>query len=151
MAHCRDVTREHSKTFYLGSRLFPLRQRQAVWAVYAACRDGDDIVDESTGDDAAAELDGWWARDAGRLCWAPARRPAHPVDTALAWAAQTYPIPLSAFAELHEGLRMDLNDHVYHDMDDLTLYCRRVAGVIGFMIAPDQRLQRRREAPCITR
>ncbi len=133
VAHCREVTREHSKTFYLGSRLFPLRQRQAVWAVYAACRGGDDIVDESTAQTVGAELDAWWGRIQNAFA---GRAGADPVDTALAWAAHTYPIPLSAFAELHEGLRMDLDDHVYHDMDDLTLYCRRVAGVIGFMIAP---------------
>ncbi|CAM4155661.1 phytoene/squalene synthase family protein [Deinococcus marmoris] len=131
--HCRDVTRDHSKTFFLGSRLFPLRQRQAVWAVYAACRTGDDIADESTADSVSAELDAWW----GRIQNAFAGRPGpDPVDTALAWATRTYPIPLSAFAELHDGLQMDLGDHVYRNMDDLTLYCRRVAGVIGFMIAP---------------
>ncbi|GGO37452.1 phytoene/squalene synthase family protein [Deinococcus humi] len=133
VAHCREVTRDHSKTFYLGSRLFPLRQRQAVWAVYAACRSGDDIADETLIGNAATELDSWW----GRVQQAFAGRPGpDPVDTALAWATRTYPIPLSAFEELHEGLRMDLNEHVYRDMDDLTLYCRRVAGVIGFMIAP---------------
>lgn len=133
VGHCRDVTRDHSKTFYLGSRLFPLRQRQAVWAVYAACRTGDDIADESTADSVSAELDLWW----GRIQSAFAGRPGpDPVDAALAWAVRSYPIPLSAFAELHEGLRMDLGGHVYRDMDDLALYCRRVAGVIGFMIAP---------------
>ncbi|CAM3650489.1 phytoene/squalene synthase family protein [Deinococcus frigens] len=133
VAHCREVTRDHSKTFYLGSRLFPLRQRQAVWAVYAACRTGDDIADESTAASVSAELDAWWGRV--QAAFADRAGP-DPVDTALAWATRTYPIPLSAFAELHEGLRMDLNGHVYRDMDDLTLYCRRVAGVIGFMIVP---------------
>ncbi|OLV19398.1 phytoene/squalene synthase family protein [Deinococcus marmoris] len=133
VAYCRDVTRDHSKTFFLGSRLFPMQQRQAVWAVYAACRTGDDIADESTADSVSAELDAWW----NRIQSAFAGRPGpDPVDAALAWAAGTYPIPLSAFAELHDGLRMDLGRHVYRDMDDLTLYCRRVAGVIGFMIAP---------------
>ncbi|MDV6374507.1 phytoene/squalene synthase family protein [Deinococcus arenicola] len=131
--HCREITRDHSKTFFLGSRLFPLQQRQAVWAVYAACRNGDDIVDESGAGTVAAELDEWWTRVQAAFA---GRAGADPVDVALAWAARTYPIPLSAFAELHDGLRMDLNDHVYRDMDDLTLYCRRVAGVIGFMIAP---------------
>lgn len=133
VAHCRDVTRTHSKTFYLGSRFFPAQQRRAVWAVYAACRDGDDIVDEASGEAARAGLDAWWARMQAAFAGQPGP---HPIDTALAWAAQTYPIPLSAFAELHEGLRMDLEARDYHDMADLTLYCRRVAGVVGFMIAP---------------
>ncbi len=135
VAYCQRVTREHSKTFYLGSRFFPLRQRQAVWAVYAACRDGDDIADDTGTEDAVTEarLDAWWERMQAAFA---GRGGPHPVDTALAWATRSYPIPLSAFAELHEGLRMDLHGHVYRDMDDLTLYCRRVAGVIGFMIAP---------------
>ncbi|MBZ9751453.1 phytoene/squalene synthase family protein [Deinococcus sp. HMF7604] len=133
VAHCQEVTRTHSKTFYLGSRFFPAAQRRAVWAVYAACREGDDLVDDLQGDAAQAGLSDWWARIQAAFTGQPGL---HPTDVALAWAAQTYPIPLPAFAELHEGLRMDLRGHAYEDMNDLTLYCRRVAGVVGFMIAP---------------
>ncbi|GAA5513349.1 15-cis-phytoene synthase [Deinococcus carri] len=131
--HCRDVTRRHSQTFYLGSRFFPPREREAVWAVYAACRAGDDIVDEGPQAEAGAQLGQWWARVQAAFAGNPTP---HPADTALAWAAARWPIPLAAFAELHEGLRMDLHGHPYRDLDDLTLYCRRVAGVVGFMIAP---------------
>ncbi|WP_240741666.1 phytoene/squalene synthase family protein [Deinococcus sp. KSM4-11] len=133
VAHCRDVTRAHSKTFYLGSRFFPSRQRQAVWAVYAACRDGDDIADELSGEHAQVALADWWARTQRAFHGPPGP---HPVEMALAWAAQTYDIPLAAFEELHDGLLMDVCGHTFEDMDDLTLYCRRVAGVVGFMIAP---------------
>lgn len=132
LRHCQAVTREHSKTFYLGSRCFPGRQRAAVWAVYAACREGDDIADGG-GPDVGAQLDDWWARVQAAFAGRPGP---HPTDRALAWATREYPIPLGAFAELHEGLRMDLRGHRYASMDDLTLYCRRVAGVVGFMIAP---------------
>ena len=132
-AHCRDMTRQHSQTFYLGSQFFPLRQRQAVWAVYAACREGDDCVDERTGRDAEQALAAWWERVQAAYAGRPAP---DPISTALAWAVSQWPVPLSAFAELHEGLRMDLRGHHYRDMDDLTLYCRRVAGVVGFMVAP---------------
>ncbi|MBB5374948.1 phytoene synthase [Deinococcus metalli] len=133
VAHCRDVTRAHSKTFYLGSRFFPPRQRDAVWAVYAACRDGDDIADETSGERAHEALAEWWQRTQRAFQGQPSGRPG---DLALTWAAQTYAIPLSAFHELHEGLLMDVRGHTFETMDDLTLYCRRVAGVVGFMIAP---------------
>ncbi|UBV44020.1 phytoene/squalene synthase family protein [Deinococcus taeanensis] len=133
VAHCQDVTRQHSKTFYLGSRFFPAAQRRAVWAVYAACRDGDDTVDERGDTAAHAGLDCWWSRVQAAFAGRPGE---HPIDVALAWAASSYPIPLSAFEELHEGLRMDLGGFEYCTMADLTLYCRRVAGVVGFMIAP---------------
>lgn len=46
------------------------------------------------------------------------------------------PRALSAFAELYAGFGMDLAGHQYRTMQDLELYCRRVAGVVGFMIAP---------------
>ncbi|SEJ14434.1 phytoene synthase [Deinococcus reticulitermitis] len=131
--HCREITRSHSKTFYLGSRLFPPRQREAVWAVYAACRTGDDIADEGAGPETERHLAEWWARVQGAFGGQPH---SDPVSQALAWAASEYSIPLAAFAELHEGLQMDLRGERYRDMDDLTLYCRRVAGVVGFMIAP---------------
>ena len=62
VAHCRDVTRHHSKTFYLGSRFFGPEERAAVWAVYAACRTGDDVVDERRGEAAERGLTEWWAR-----------------------------------------------------------------------------------------
>ena len=136
VSYCRDLTREHSKTFYFGSRFFPVAQRHAVWAVYAACRDGDDIVDEPGG--GPAELSDWWARVqsalSGRVAFS--QHGPHPVDLALGWAAGQFSIPVSAFRELYLGLRMDLEGQVYRDMDDLELYCRRVAGVVGFMIAP---------------
>ena len=130
---CRDLTRAHSKTFYLGSRLFPGHQRAAVWAVYAACRLGDDIADEGPPAGRRAALDAWWAQVAAALAGHPSD---HPVYAALGWAAQHYPIPESAFHELYLGLGMDLADQRYASMDELSLYCRRVAGVVGFMIAP---------------
>jgi phytoene synthase len=136
ISRCQQLTRQHSKTFYFGSRYFPLAQRQAVWAVYATCRAGDDIVDEPGGGPAA--LSDWWARVqsalAGQLPLSG--ESPQPTDLALVWAARQFPLPVTAFQELYLGLRMDLEGQVYRDMDDLELYCRRVAGVVGCMIAP---------------
>ena len=130
--HCRELTKAHSKTFYFGSRFFPPTQRRAVWAVYAACRRGDDIADEPGGGEAA--LLSWWEDTRAALGGLPSTP--HPVDTALGWAARHYPLPADAFHELYLGLQMDLNGYEYRQMADLELYCRRVAGVVGFMIAP---------------
>lgn len=141
LAWCRQVTQTHSQTFYRGSLLYPKGQREAVWAVYAACRVGDDIADYAHDQhsealpqpDCQAELDRWWSQvqaafagDAGES----------QMQRALAWAVSRYPVPLAAFAELYEGFCMDLRGTTYHTLADLELYCRRVAGVVGFMIAP---------------
>ena len=140
LQHCRELTRHHSKTFYFGSRFFPAVQREAVWAVYAACRQGDDIVDEPGGGEAA--LEEWWLATRTALRGDPVglTGPAQPVPTALRWAASRYPLPEAAFHELYLGLQMDLRMDAggtpYRTFNELELYCRRVAGVIGFMIAP---------------
>ncbi len=49
-AYCQDITREHSRTFYMASSLLPVHQRKAIQALYAFCRVSDDLVDEGTGD-----------------------------------------------------------------------------------------------------
>ncbi len=52
------VLRRHSATFYWGSLLFPKEERKGAWAVYAACRLGDEAVD---GPNAGKEaLEAWW-------------------------------------------------------------------------------------------
>lgn len=132
LAWCQAVTRTSSHTFYRGSRLYPARQREALWAVYAACRMGDDIADEGAPPQAQRDLDRWWrqvqeafAGEAGGT----------EMQQALTWAVSSYPIPLSAFAELYQGFCMDLRGTTYATLADLELYCRRVAGVVGFMTA----------------
>lgn len=133
---CQDVTRHHSKTFYLGSRFFPREQRLAVWAVYAACRTGDDIADETDAARATPALHAWWRGIQDVYELPPEHFGQHDATlTALAWAVRRYPIPLDAFHELYEGLRCDVAHRSFHDMHDLEVYCRRVAGVVGFMIA----------------
>ncbi|TSE01204.1 phytoene/squalene synthase family protein [Skermania sp. ID1734] len=54
--HCRSVTAEHGRTYYLATRLLPREQRRAVYALYAFARTVDDIVDTPTiGEDRRAE------------------------------------------------------------------------------------------------
>ena len=50
---------------------------------------------------------------------------------ALGVAAVRFPIPMSAFRDLIDGVRMDLDEHHYATWPDLELYCRRVAGSVG--------------------
>lgn len=130
---CREVTRLHSHTFYRGSLLYPPGQREAVWAVYAACRAGDDAVDDLPAAQAAPALELWWAQVQAAYAGAAGESE---LQRALAWAVAHYPVPLEAFAELYAGFQMDLRGETYGTLDDLLLYCRRVAGVVGFMIAP---------------
>ena len=135
LAYCSDVTRRHSSTFYLGSKLFAAEKRRAVAAVYAACRAGDDAVDEAIDSaDAEARLTAWW--DSILRSYEGAPNPSEPMEVGLSWALDRYEIPLHAFDELRLGFESDLTLRCIANMEELLLYSRRVAGVVGLMITP---------------
>ncbi|HQF70628.1 MAG TPA: squalene/phytoene synthase family protein, partial [Promineifilum sp.] len=48
--HCRAITRQHSRTFFIASSLMRAEHRRAIQALYAFCRVSDDIVDRNDGD-----------------------------------------------------------------------------------------------------
>ena len=133
--YCNALTKAHSSTFYLGSRLFAPQERRAVSVVYAVCRSGDDAVDEApSGDVGRRRLDAWWGHvdraydgviDIGQ-----------PLEVGLRWVLETYDVPKSALEELYLGLESDLSDQSFETLEDLMLYCRRVAGVVGLLVAP---------------
>ncbi len=125
-----EIIRRHSATFYYGSLLFRGEARKGAWAVYAACRIGDDAVDESA--NPLADLNEWWAG----IERAYAGMPREDWEVALAWALERWDIPQHAFADMKEGFLADLNPVRLETLDELYAYCYRVAGTVGLMIAP---------------
>lgn len=135
LAICAAVTRRHSSTFYLGSRMFRPQKRAAVSAVYAVCRAGDDAVDEAADVvDARARLARWWAGIERVYAGEPDPRSA--TEVGLRWVLDRYDVPRSAFDELRQGFESDLTLRAVATTDELLLYSRRVAGVVGLMITP---------------
>lgn len=134
LAYCTQVTRQHSSTFHLGSSLFPPQQRQAVRVVYAVCRNGDDAVDEcATREEGLQRLESWWQG----IEQAYAGKPdGEPLELGLSWVLEHYEVPLEAFQELYLGLEADLIGQEIGTVNDLMIYCRRVAGTVGWMVAP---------------
>ncbi len=125
-----EIIRRHSATFYYGSLLFRGEARKGAWAVYAACRIGDDAVDESA--NPLADLNEWWAG----IERAYAGMPREDWEVALAWALERWDIPHHAFADMKEGFLADLNPVRLETLEELYAYCYRVAGTVGLMIAP---------------
>ncbi len=135
LATCTFETRAHSSTFYLGSRLFRGERRSAVTVIYAVCRAGDDAVDQAaTADDARERLATWWAGIERAYAGRP--DPDVAVEVGLAWVLERHAVPKHAFEELYLGLASDLEPTDVADLDELMLYCRRVAGVVGWLVAP---------------
>lgn len=132
-AHCQHVARTIARTFYYGSLFLPLEKRRASWALYGFCRTADDIADEPNRyPDPAAELHRW--REA--LVETYAGRPRGPVMVAWADLLERYPVPITPALELLDGVAMDISPTQYQTFEDLWLYCYRVAGTVGLLMAP---------------
>ena len=125
--HCELITKIHSKSFSMASRLLPYEKRRAVQALYAFCRTIDDLVDHPNGN-VEAELDEWRKRSVSR-------RPSGNNHTAVAWAdARTrYQIPKRYAEQLIEGVARDLYQSRYQTFDELANYCYGVASTVGLM------------------
>ena len=124
---CEEVTRARAGNFYYGIRLLPVPKRRALCAVYAFARRVDDIGDgRLSGEEKLVRLEG--AR--GSLQRIDAAAP-DPVLSALGHAAHRFAIPIPSFADLIDGVEMDVRGTTYARFEDLLPYCRRVAGSIG--------------------
>ncbi|HEX3465949.1 MAG TPA: squalene/phytoene synthase family protein [Candidatus Elarobacter sp.] len=130
---CRDITRVHSKTFYLSSLFLAPAKRRAIWAVYAFCRTADDIADRDAAPaERLAALDAWerGLRDAYE------GRPSGPVFTALADAAARFAIPVEPALDLLRGARSDVTTTRYATFEQLREYCYLVASTVGLLVLP---------------
>jgi phytoene synthase len=125
-ATCEQITKTEARNFYYGIRLLTRHRRAALCAVYALARRVDDIGDGDLPiEEKSDQLDGV-RKSLGEL-----ESTTDPVLIAVADAARRYPIPLTAFDELLDGVWMDIEGRQYGTFDELTEYCRCVAGSIG--------------------
>ncbi len=125
---CSEIASAHGRTFFLASRFLPPDRRRAVHAVYAYCRIADDIADRTPDRaEAAIALDAWERQ---------LDEPTDPVAVAFAVVRDRYGVPVEAARDLVAGVRMDLSPGTYATWDDLRVYCYRVAGTVGLMVAP---------------
>ena len=130
---CRDIAKEHSKTFYFASLFLVPEKRRAVWAVYAFCRSADDVADSSEpAERRLAAIDDW--RD--RLVAAYDRRPDHPLMVAFADAVAQYHIPIEPALQLLAGARQDVVVRRYETYEELRRYCYLVASTVGLLVCP---------------
>jgi len=125
-AACERITRHEAGNFYYGIRLLPQAKRSALCALYALARRIDDIGD---GDLPLAHKER--ALSAVRKDLGSLDESTDPVLMAVADTARRFPVPLEAFEELVDGVQTDLLDVAVPDLDELIVYCRRVAGSVG--------------------
>jgi phytoene synthase len=130
--YCQNKAAQSGSSFYYSFRFLPPDRRRAITALYAFCREVDDIADEVGDLDIARVKLGWWRAELTNLFEG---NPQHPVTRALAPALAPFGLDQARMNEIIDGMEMDLTHHRYRDFKSLKIYCHRVAGVVGQLAA----------------
>jgi phytoene synthase len=129
--YCQQKAAASGSSFYYSFLFLPAERRRAITALYAFCREVDDVVDETSETQIAATKLAWWRAEVGGLF---AGNPQHPVTKALA-PHLAFGITAERLNDIIDGMEMDLTQSRYLDWPGLERYCHRVAGVVGILAA----------------
>ena len=132
MQDSRTITRKSASNLALAFVLLPKAKRDGMSALYAFCREVDDIADdESIPTNQRRERLAAWRADIRRACGG--EPPQFPVNRELRPFIQRHRLPFDLFDELLKGVEMDLEINRYADYGQLEQYCYRVASVVGLL------------------
>ncbi|HEY9173556.1 MAG TPA: presqualene diphosphate synthase HpnD [Verrucomicrobiae bacterium] len=132
MQQSRAITRKSASNLALAFCLLPKTKRDDMSALYAFCREVDDVADEDAVpvEERRTRLAAW-REDIRRACAGDAPRFA--VNRELQPAIHWYHLRFELFDELIRGCEMDLDIRRYDSWEQLDLYCYRVASVVGLL------------------
>ena len=129
-ACCTAYTKKSGSNFYYSFLFLPKAKRDAMYTIYAFCKAVDSAVDEpAVGSNPKDELKHWREE----LDAVYSGIPTTPIMVSLAHHVKTLGIPKAYFEELIKGVEMDLFNNRYVTFDELSLYCYRVASVVGLI------------------
>ena len=131
-AHVHRVVAQSGTSFLWGMRVQPAERRRAVYAIYAFCREVDDITDEP-GElaDKKRALAAWREEIAQLFSGTPGR----PTTKALLQPVRRFDLPEREFLAVIDGVEIDTVQAVrMATLDDLLQYCRKVAGAVGMLL-----------------
>jgi 15-cis-phytoene synthase len=126
---CQRIVARNARTFSVASRLLPREKRRGVFAIYAACRTADDIVDVN----GAHQPDLALQRFQESAFQGLEQRSESPVLRELARAWHRFEVPDETLHELFRALTLDLHHRGYETWPELEAYCQGVAGSVGAM------------------
>ena len=127
--HVRTVVGRSGSSFLWGMRLLPRFRREAMFAVYAFCREVDDIADGTAPAREKQAGLAWWREEIDRLF---AGQPTTQITTMLLTPVARFGLEREAFLAIVDGMEMDAGAGMRApDWHELELYCARVAGSVG--------------------
>lgn len=130
--YCQSKAVQSGSSFYYAFLFLPPERRKAITALYAFCREVDDVVDECTDPSVARVKLAWWGKQIDALF---AGKAEHPVMQALAPHLESCQITAARLQAVVEGMQMDLDQSRYLDWPGLRKYCWHAAGVVGELSA----------------
>ncbi|MBC1397338.1 phytoene/squalene synthase family protein [Listeria fleischmannii] len=132
--YCYTIMKNYSKSFSFAFNQLPLEKRQAVWAIYAFCRQVDDSIDLE--------------QDEGKLLayktmittlFENTKNSAQVdkrVECALIDTFKNYSFEKTPFLALIETVKGDLSFKQPETDESLMAYCYGAAGTVGEMLLP---------------
>jgi len=130
--YAQQKTAQSGSSFYYSFMFLPPPRRRGITALYAFCREVDDVVDRAV-DPVVARLKlAWWRQEVAAVY---AGAPQHPVARALVPIVREFELPQAHLQTIIDGMTMDLEHARYLDFAALETYCHRVAGVVGLLSA----------------
>ena len=130
--YCQQKAAASGSSFYYSFLFLPPERRRAITALYAFCREVDDVVDEAADENVARIKLAWWRTEIGQLFKG---NPQHPVTKALAPNITPFSLTEDRLNEILDGMEMDLMQSRYLDFHSLERYCYLVASVVGLCAA----------------
>ena len=130
--YCQQKAAASGSSFYYSFLFLPPERRRAITALYAFCREVDDVVDECSDAQLARTKLAWWRMEIGKLFEGT---PNHPVTKALRPFIEKFQIGQERLNDIVDGMEMDLTQTRYLDFAGLERYCYHVAGAVGLLAA----------------
>jgi phytoene synthase len=130
--YCQEKAAKSGSSFYYAFLFLPTQRRRAITALYAFCREVDDVVDECTDIGVARTKLAWWRTQVAQMCQG---NPTHPVTRALGQYLSDFDITEQRLQAVITGMEMDLDQTRYADWPSLETYCWHAAGVVGELSA----------------
>lgn len=130
--YCQQKAAQSGSSFYYSFLFLPPQRRLAITALYAFCREVDDVVDETSDPQVARATLDWWRKEVAQMV---AGSPTHPVTRALHPHLSAFDLRAEHLLAVIDGMEMDLTQTRYLDFIALERYCWHVASVVGLMSA----------------
>jgi squalene synthase HpnD len=127
----RDRVAAAGTSFYWAMRLLPRDRRDGMYAIYAFCREVDDIADDERPVASKLAALGAWRDEIAALY---AGAPRSLVARALRPPVLRYGLRRQDFLAVIDGMEMDAREDIRApDLKTLDLYCARVASAVGHL------------------